>query len=194
MSSGWLSQALFVLQLPPITCIAAWAPSPVRSVAALDSHRSGNPTTNYACKGSRLHASYENHSKNILPLPPPPLGEIVFHENSSWCQKCCRACLVAQACPTLSDPMDCSLPGSSVHGILQARILEWVASLFSRGLFPTQGSNPGVLPCRWILYYPSHQGSLKRLGTTAIGKWNQGHQETSLKGIVTYVFLMHTDL
>ena len=34
---------------------------------------------------------------------------------------------VAQLCPTLCNPMDCSLPGSSVHGILQARILEWVA-------------------------------------------------------------------
>jgi len=32
---------------------------------------------------------------------------------------------VAQSCPTLSDPMDCSLPGSSVHGIFQARVLEW---------------------------------------------------------------------
>ena len=41
--------------------------------------------------------------------------------------------LVTQSCPTLCDPMDCSLPGSSVHGILQARILEWVAFLFSRG-------------------------------------------------------------
>ena len=40
---------------------------------------------------------------------------------------------VAQSCPTLCDPMDCSLPGSSVHGILQARILEWVAISFSRG-------------------------------------------------------------
>ena len=40
--------------------------------------------------------------------------------------------LVAQSCLTLCDPMDCSLPGSSVHGILQARILEWVAILFSR--------------------------------------------------------------
>ena len=40
---------------------------------------------------------------------------------------------VAQSCPTLCDPMDCSPPGSSVHGILQARILEWVAILFSRG-------------------------------------------------------------
>ena len=37
----------------------------------------------------------------------------------------------AQSCPTLSDPMDCSLPGSSVHGICQARVLEWVATAFS---------------------------------------------------------------
>ena len=41
--------------------------------------------------------------------------------------------LVAQLCLTLCGPVDCSLPGSSVHGILQARILEWVAILFSRG-------------------------------------------------------------
>ena len=40
--------------------------------------------------------------------------------------------LVAQLCPTLQDPMDHSLPGSSVHGILQAQILEWVAISFSR--------------------------------------------------------------
>ena len=38
---------------------------------------------------------------------------------------------VAQSCRTLSDPMDCSLPGSSIHGILQARVLEWGASAFS---------------------------------------------------------------
>ena len=40
---------------------------------------------------------------------------------------------VAQSCPILCNPMDCSPPGSSVHGILQARILEWVALSFSRG-------------------------------------------------------------
>ena len=40
---------------------------------------------------------------------------------------------VAQSCPTLCDPVDCSIPGSSVHGILQARILEWVTISFSRG-------------------------------------------------------------
>ena len=38
---------------------------------------------------------------------------------------------VAQSCPTLSDPMDCSLPGSSIHGIFQARVLEWGAIAFS---------------------------------------------------------------
>ena len=42
------------------------------------------------------------------------------------------SCLVIQFCPTLSDPKDCSLSGSSVHGILQARILVWVAISFSR--------------------------------------------------------------
>ena len=41
--------------------------------------------------------------------------------------------LVAQSCPTLCDPMDCSLPGFSVHGIFQARILEWIAIPISKG-------------------------------------------------------------
>ena len=42
-------------------------------------------------------------------------------------------CSVTQSCPTLWDPNDCSPPGSSVHGLLQARILEWVAMSYSRG-------------------------------------------------------------
>jgi len=56
---------------------------------------------------------------------------------------------VAELYLTLCDPMDCTLPGSSVHGILQARILEWVAYPFSRG-FSTQGSNWGLLHYRKI--------------------------------------------
>ena len=47
--------------------------------------------------------------------------------------------LLAQSCPTPCDPMDCSLPGSSVHGILQERILKWVAIPFFRGL-----PDPGI--------------------------------------------------
>ena len=46
---------------------------------------------------------------------------------------CARTCAVTHSCPTHCDPLDCSPPGSSVHGILQARILEWVAISFSRG-------------------------------------------------------------
>ena len=49
--------------------------------------------------------------------------------------------LVTKSCPTLCDPVDSSPPGSSVHGILQARILEWVAIPFSRESF-----NPGIEP------------------------------------------------
>ena len=78
------------------------------------------------------------------------------------------ASLVAQSCPTLCDPMDCSLPGSSVHGIFQARVLEWVAISFSRG-----SSWPRDLPhrrqtlCRlshhilwiWIQYFRSNSGT-----------------------------------
>ena len=45
----------------------------------------------------------------------------------------CVCVLVAQSCPTLCNPTDCSPPGSSVHGILQARILEWIAICFFRG-------------------------------------------------------------
>ena len=55
---------------------------------------------------------------------------------------------VAQLCPTLCNPMDCSLPGSSLHGVLQARILEWVCHFLPQGIFPTQGSNPH---CREML-------------------------------------------
>ena len=65
---------------------------------------------------------------------------------------------VAQSCSTFGNPMDCSPPGSSVHGILQVRILEWVAVPFSRG-FSTQGLNPGLPHCRQILFHLSHQGS-----------------------------------
>ena len=55
--------------------------------------------------------------------------------------------------------MDCDPPGSSVHGLLQARILEWVAIPFSRGISLTQGSKLHLLRYRQILYCLSHQGS-----------------------------------
>ena len=54
---------------------------------------------------------------------------------------------VAQLCLTVCDPID-----YAVHGILQARILEWVVFPLLQGTFPTQGSNPGLPHCRQILY------------------------------------------
>ena len=67
--------------------------------------------------------------------------------------------LVVQSCPTLCDPMDFSPPGSTVHGISQARILQWVAVTL-QGIFPIQGSKLHLLHFRQILYPLSHLGSL----------------------------------
>ena len=63
---------------------------------------------------------------------------------------------VTQLCPTLCDLMDYT---NTVHGILQARILEWVAISSSRGSSQPRGSNPPLLHRRQILYCLSHQGS-----------------------------------
>ena len=61
-----------------------------------------------------------------------------------------------QSCPTLCNPVDCSPPGSSVHGILQVRILEWIGISYPRGSLPHQERTPiSCISCigRWILYY-----------------------------------------
>ena len=62
--------------------------------------------------------------------------------------------LITQSSLTLCKPMDCSLAGSSVHRILQARV---DCHALLQGIFPTQGSNSGLPHCRWILYGLSHQ-------------------------------------
>ena len=72
-----------------------------------------------------------------------------------------------QSCLTLWNPIDGSPPGSSVHEIFQAKILEWVAISFSRGIFPTQGLNPGLLHYRQILYQLSYKGSHHTYNTQA---------------------------
>ena len=159
--------------------------------------------------------------------------------------------VAAQSCPTLCDPMDYSPPASSVHGIFQARILEWFAVSFSRvssqprdwtqvsytagrflltespgkpkvtqscltvcdpmgysppgasihrnspgkntgvccyalqGIFPTQGLNPGLPYCRWILYHLSHRRILQsrilewansRYSINSSGNSKRGHK------------------
>ena len=68
--------------------------------------------------------------------------------------------LVTQLCPILCNPVGCSPPGSSVQGILQARILEWIAISFSRGVFPIQGLNPRLLHWQIGSVSLSHLGSI----------------------------------
>ena len=87
-----------------------------------------------------------------------------FHFYFPICCLCLRilslifSCMCAQSCPSLCNPMDYSPPGSSVHGIFQARILEWVAISFSGDL-----PNPGIKHIShigWqVLYIPSHRRS-----------------------------------
>ena len=93
--------------------------------------------------------------------------------------------LVAQSCPTLCDPMDCSLPGSFVHGILQARVLEWAAISFSRSasgsflmsrLFASGGQRIGasasatVLPVNIQGWFPLG-GTGWSKAVSSSGKW-----------------------
>ena len=91
--------------------------------------------------------------------------------NATWQKGFCSfelliTCMRAkslQSYLTLRDPMDCSPPGSSVHGILQARILEWVAMPSSRGSSqPRDQIYASYISCiaRWILYHHCHLGSL----------------------------------
>ena len=77
-------------------------------------------------------------------------------------------CVCAQPCPTLWNPMDCSLPGSSVHGILQARLLEWVPIFYSRGSSRRRDQTHICCIGRQILYY------------CTIGKPSLGHTQDFL--------------
>ena len=79
---------------------------------------------------------------------------------------------VAQSCPTLNNPMDCSLPGSSVHGISQARILERVAIPFSRGTF--QSRDQTQVSCTAGGIFTAWAAS------EAVGYWKLERRDTSV--------------
>ena len=81
-------------------------------------------------------------------------------EEKLWQTYCCSVlCLVALSCPTPCDPMYCSLPGSSFYGDSPGKNTGVGGHALFQGIFPTQGLNPGLPPCRWILYQLSYQGS-----------------------------------
>ena len=85
---------------------------------------------------------------------------------------------VTQSCPTLSDPMDCSLPGSSIHGIFQARVLEWGAIAFSNEK-GSGGSTDHVGPCR---------SCFKRFTGHSLILISQQHSQT-LKYTLAFLFI-----
>jgi len=109
-----------------------------------------------------------------LPLPPQPappgchralaLGALRHASDSPWLfilhtvTWMCRVCLVAHLCLTLCDPMDCSLPGSSVHGDSPGKNTGVGCHALLQGIFPTQRSNSGLRHGSQILYHLSHQG------------------------------------
>ena len=103
--------------------------------------------------------------------------KLICYEKWKW------SCLVVSDC----DPMDCSLPGFSIHGIFPGKRTRVGCHFLLQGIFPTQGSNPGFPHCRQMLYPLSHQGSpntvlycqlyLKKKKPKKLLKWQAQQQQ-----------------
>ena len=94
--------------------------------------------------------------KNTVSFPLPSQKPGSQNRNIS------TVCVCAQLCLTLCNPMDCSPPGSSVHGFLHAGIGKWVAVPFSRGSsWPGDWTHVSCVSCigRWVLFHSNHLGS-----------------------------------
>ena len=93
-------------------------------------------------------------------------------------KSCCRSCLVVQLCLTLCDPVNCSPPGSSVRGIFQATMLEWIAISFSRGSSWPRNQTP----VRFFTTEPPREAPLTKLSHTkkwALRSWKHSLKESS---------------
>ena len=139
------------------------------------SHTSASKST-HSVHPPESNAMYEVRkqclSQNKWPLQDRPQQNSQFHSNETQRERerereretecvCVCVCVCTQLCLTFCDPKDCSLPGSWVHGILLARILEWVVISFFRGSFwPRHGTRVSVSPALQADSLPlSHQGS-----------------------------------
>ena len=120
-------------------------------------------------------------------------GNLKSHGKKKYTVCCCCHCCCLSHIPLFCDPMDCSPPGSSVHGILQARILEWVAIFISRGIFLTQRLNLYILHWQADSLPLSHQGNsniltIKRGAQEVDGEWwRRGQSSHSLEGNLFFV-------
>ena len=106
----------------------------LRSSSSNDLH---NPNTFFVSVLSDSVRPHRRQPKRLpLPWDSPGKNTGLGCHFLLQCMKVKSESEVAQSCPTLSDPMDCSLPGSSAHGIFQARVLEWGAIAFSLAGIP----------------------------------------------------------
>ena len=124
--------------ISPLTPIISESTS-TESLSLHPNYRSYNPHCMYDNTATICMTSCKLH------MTSHPLFMILHHAMTSHPLYSCVHVKSLKSCSTLCDPMDCSLPGSSVHGILQPRILELVVTPSSRGSSQPMGSNPHIL-------------------------------------------------
>ena len=111
----------------------------------------------YPCRICSMLA-HHRHSQNTHGPNDQKMDAFAWEERmwpstlGRWCSAAVL-CLDRQSCPTLFDPTDCSLPGSSVHGGSPGKNTGVGCHALLQEIFPTWGSNPGSLHCRKILYH-----------------------------------------
>ena len=124
--------------LAPHLASTHWVPTTLSSSSSWDNQKCLQTLTNVSEK------------QDDPPCAPPSKLRTTGVQVCVW--------LVAQSCPTICDPMNCSPPGSSVHGDSPGKNTGVGCHALLQGIFPTQGSNPGLPHCRQIFYHLSHQG------------------------------------
>ena len=99
--------------------------------------------------------------------------------------------LVNHLCPTLCDPLDCRVPGSSVHRILQARVLEWVAISYSRGSsWPTDGSQVSYITSRFFTIWATREAQLQILWRKLSKRWFHLYVKSGIDESVRYAWII----
>ena len=117
--------------------------------------------------GDNLIFQHRLHVPLMSPIPRMP--RFFLSIVRAWILNCAMLYLVTQLHPTLCDPMDYIARQAPLSmGILQVRTLEWVVMPSSRGIFPTQGLNPGLPHCRWILLLSKLPGKPKNTGVGSL--------------------------
>ena len=133
---------------------------------------------------------------------------LTFNSGQCSMNRGTKKMLVAQLCPTLCNSIDCSPPGSSVHGGSPGKNTGVGSHSLLQGIFPTQGLNPGLLHGRQILYHLSHELSLARTSSSAFRRailnvylrlWHQvrkpslqriGYAHITFQTFVLFIYLL----